>query len=111
MGDPEDHGLGRALLPRLVVDREPHIEPLRVADLVLGDEPWPERAEHLAALALAPLPAAALDLKTTLGDIVGEAISGDGLHRLVLGEIASAAADHDTELDLVIEVGRALRDH
>src|SRR5262249_24646098 len=111
MGHAEDHGLGRALLPRLVVDCEPHVEPLRVADLILGDEPRPQRAEALAALALAPLSAAALDLKTALGDIVGEAIAGDGLHRLVLGEIACAAADHDAELDLVIELGRALRDH
>src|SRR5262249_59318780 len=93
------------------VDGEQHAAPLRVAYLVLGDEPGPERTEGLAALALAPLPAAALDLKTALGDIVGEAIAGDGLHRLVLGEIARTAADHDAELDLVIELGRALRDH
>src|SRR5215831_8644228 len=45
MGHAEDHGLGRALLPRLVVDCEPHVEPLRVADLILGDEPRPERTE------------------------------------------------------------------
>src|SRR5262249_59341090 len=88
-----------------------HVEPRRVADLVFGDEPRRERTEGLAALALAPLPAAALDLKTALGDIVGEAIAGDGLHRLVLGEIARTAADHDAELDLVIELGRALGDH
>src|SRR6478735_6382172 len=53
----EYHGAGRALLPALAVDREPHVEPLRVPDLVLGDEPGAERAERLAALPLGPLAA------------------------------------------------------
>src|SRR5205823_4996901 len=51
----EDHGVGVAALALLAVDVEPHVEVLRILDLVLGDEPGPERAEGLAALALGPL--------------------------------------------------------
>src|SRR5215475_4504342 len=83
MRDAEDHGAGRAFLARLSVHREPHVELLRVLDLVLGDEPWPERAEGLAALALGPL-ARALDLKFALAHVVGEAIAGDRVHRILL---------------------------
>src|ERR1700728_3112399 len=75
MRDATDHGLRRALLPGLAIDREPHVEPLRVADFVLGDEPGAERSEGLAALALAPLAAAAFDLEAALGHVVGQAIA------------------------------------
>ena len=88
-----------------------HMSRLRVPDLVLGDEPGAERAERLAALALVPLAARALDLEGAFGNVVGEAIAGDGVHRLVLGEIARAAADDDAKLDFVIELGRLLRHH
>src|SRR5258707_4474783 len=63
VGDTEDHGLGGALLAVLAVDREPHIEILRLGDLVLGDEPGTERAERLRAFAFGPL-AGALDLRS-----------------------------------------------
>src|ERR1044072_9057944 len=43
--DAEDHGLVMAGLPLLPVDAEPHVELLHVLDLVLGDEPRPERPE------------------------------------------------------------------
>src|SRR5262249_40922487 len=101
---------GRALLPALAVDGEPHVEPLRVRYLVLGDEPRPERPERLRALALDPL-ARALDLEFALGHVVGATIAGGGLQRPALGEVARAAADHDAQFDFVIELGRALRDH
>ena len=81
-------------------------EVLRVLDLVLGDEPRADRAEGLAALALVPLAAAALDLEDALGHVVAEEIAGDRVLRLVLGEIARALADDDAELDLVVELGR-----
>src|SRR5215469_16752420 len=44
-GDWEDHGRGRAGLPALAVDVEPHREGLSVRNLVLGDEPRSERPE------------------------------------------------------------------
>src|SRR2546427_570347 len=48
----EDHVLGVAALARLAVDGGPHLERLRVADLVRGDEPGPDRCEGVGALAL-----------------------------------------------------------
>src|SRR5580704_1716593 len=98
----EDHGRGVAALAFLAVDVEPHVQFLRVLDLVFGDEPRAERAERLAALALGPLPGT-LDLEHALGDVVGEAIAGDDVERLVLAQIAGARADDDAELDFPIE--------
>ena len=40
-----------------------------------------------------------LDLEFALGDVVGNAVAGDRIHRLALREIARACADHDAELD------------
>src|SRR5579864_9663199 len=106
----EDHGRGIAALAFLAVDVKPHVELLRILDLVPGDEPRPEWAERLAALAFGPLPGA-LDLKHPLGDVVGEAIAGDRVERLVLRQVAGAAADDDAELHLPVELRRILRDH
>ena len=78
--------------------------------LVLGDEPRAERAEGLAALALGPLPGA-LDLKNALRDVVGEAIAGDHVERIVFGQIARALADDDAELDFPVELGGIFRHH
>src|SRR5580704_16939437 len=36
----EDHGRGVAALTFLAVDVKPHVQFLRILDLVLGDEPW-----------------------------------------------------------------------
>src|SRR5262249_10409046 len=108
--DAEHHGLGVALLPRLAIDGQPHVEVLRILDLVLGDEPRSERTEGLAALALHPL-TGALDLEHALGDVIGQAIPGDRVHGLALGEIARALADDDAELHLPVELAGLLRDH
>jgi hypothetical protein len=83
---------------------------LRIADLVLGHEPRAERAEGLGAFPFGEL-ADPIELKDALGDVIGETVAGDRLHRLVLGEIAGAAADDDAQLDLIVELGRALGDH
>src|SRR6185295_4569960 len=106
--DAEDHGLRVAALALLAVDVEPHVELLHVLDLVLGDEPGPERPERLAALALGPL-AAALLLELPLRHVVADAVAGDHVERVLLGEVARARPDHDREL--VVELGRGLRDH
>src|SRR5262245_35217248 len=107
--DPEDHRLGVAALTPLAIDVEPHLEVLRILDLVPGHEPRPNRAEGLAALALVPLPARTVDLEGALGYVVRQEIPRDRTHRLVAIEIARALADHDAELDLVIKLGRFLR--
>src|SRR5208337_4261909 len=83
----ENHGRGRAALHALAVDVQPHVELLRVLDLVGRDQPRPQWAEGRAALALHPL-ARALDLERTLGDVVAYAVAGDVLERLGLAHIA-----------------------
>src|SRR5579872_4519455 len=54
-GDGEDHRGGVSGLHSTAVDLEKHVERLRVADLVGGDEPRADRTEGVAALALVPL--------------------------------------------------------
>src|SRR3981081_4583878 len=104
----EDHGLGIAALALLAIDVEPHVEALRVLDLILGDQPGAERPERLAALALDPL-SGALDLEHALRHVVGEAVSGDHVQRLLLRQVARALTDDDAEFDFPVELGRALR--
>src|SRR5215471_9270799 len=89
----EDHGFGVAALALVAVDVEPHVEALRVLDLILGDQPRADGAEALGALALDPLPAA-LDLEYAL--------------RHVFRQVARALADDDGELDLPVELARLL---
>src|SRR3546814_4785050 len=54
LGDGEDHRLGVPVLHALAVDRQPHRQRLRVADLVGGDQPRADRAEGRETLALVP---------------------------------------------------------
>src|SRR5450759_1612648 len=106
----EDHVAGVAILALLAVDVRPYSEVLRVLDFVLADEPGPERAEGLGALALGEgLPM--FQLERALRHVVAQAIAGDDVHGFFLRQIARALADHDDELALVIELGRVLRDH
>src|SRR5262249_8267712 len=104
----EDHRRSIAALALLAINVEPHVEVLRILDLVLGDEPGAERPEGLAAFAFGPLPSA-LDLKDALGDIVGKTIAGDDVERAFFAQVARTAADDDAELDLPIELGRIFR--
>src|SRR5271166_4069235 len=106
----EDHGLGVAALTLLAVDVEPHGKVLRILDLVLGDQPRPERTEGLAAFPLGPL-AGALDLEYAFGYVIGETIPGNRIQRLVLRKITRPLADHDAELDFPVELARPLRNH
>src|SRR4029077_13448098 len=89
----KDHGLRVAALPLLAIDVEPHVQILRVLDLILGHEPRTDRPESLAALALVPLAAAALDLEHALGYVVAQEISGNGVLCLVLRQIACPLAN------------------
>src|SRR5882672_401060 len=88
----EDHVLGVAALARLAVDRGPHLQRLRIAALVGGDQPRTDRRERVGALALGRR-AAALHLERALGDVVDDAIAGDVLHRVGLADVARVAAD------------------
>src|SRR6266851_856078 len=106
----EDHGLRVASLALLTIDVEPHAQVLRVLHFVLRDEPRSDRAERFAALAFIPLAAAALDLKHALGDVIRQKITGDGVLRFILGEIARALADNDTELHFPVQFSGLARD-
>ena len=54
---PEDHGLRIALLHRPPVDRQPHLQVLRVSNLVGRGQPGAQGVEGVARLPLGPLPA------------------------------------------------------
>src|SRR5262249_7431080 len=79
----KNHGAGVPALAFLAVHVEPHVEILRVLDLVLGNEPWSERAKRLATLTFGPLPRP-LDLKDALRNIVGKAVARDDVESLLL---------------------------
>src|SRR5262245_15486060 len=105
----EDHRIGVAALALLAVDVEPHVEALRILDLVLGDQPGAERPERLAALAFDPL-SGPLDLEHALGHVIGQTVPGHHVERLVLRQVARALADDDAELHLPVELARPLGD-
>src|SRR5262249_62104943 len=105
----EYHGADIAALALFAVDVEPHVQALRVPDLVLGDQPRAEWAEGFAALALDPL-AAALELEDALGHVVGQAIAGDHVQRLVLRQVAGVLADDGGGLDPPLGLARILGD-
>src|ERR1043166_2494678 len=79
LGDAEDHGARIAALTLLAVHVQPHVEILRILDLVGGHQARPDRSEGIATLALAPLSAAALHLILAFGNVVDDAVAGDVL--------------------------------
>ena len=46
--DAKDHLRGVAVLAAFAVDLEPHVEPLRIGNVVGGHQPWSERSEGVA---------------------------------------------------------------
>src|ERR1041384_2874278 len=59
--DLEHHRARVPVLEPVAVHLEPEVQHLRVGHLVGGDEPRPDRAEAVVALALVPLATAALE--------------------------------------------------
>src|SRR5216683_1108697 len=104
----ENHGRGRSGLTALPIDVEPHRQFLDVGDLVLRHEPGAERAERVMRLALGPL-SLPLDLEIALGDVVADAVAGDMVERVGLGDIFGAGADDRGDFDFPVELGRAAR--
>src|SRR5258708_1321647 len=88
----EDHRARVAALALLAVHVEPHVERLRVGDLVGGDQPRPDGTEGVASLALVPL-AAAPELEVALRDVVHDAITGDMIDRPGFGDALRLGAD------------------
>ena len=109
MVDREDHRPGVAVLHPLAIDVEPHVERLRIGDLVARHQPRPERGEAVAALALVP-GAAALELIVALRHVVADEVAGDVGERVMHRDVAGGAADDHGELDLPIGLFRAARD-
>src|SRR5439155_7976570 len=104
--DAENHRARVAALALLAVDVEPHVEILRVLDLLARDQPRTDRTERVAALALAPLRGAALHLVLPLRHVVDDAIARDMLERILLVDVACSLADDHAEFDLPVGVGR-----
>jgi hypothetical protein len=49
--------------------------------------------------------------KVTLRDVVANAVARDDVERVLLRQVLAGRADHDRDFALVVELGRALRDH
>ena len=72
-----------AALARLAVDGRPHLEALRIANLVGGHQPGADRREGVRALALGGR-APVLHLERALRHVVDDAVGGDVLQRVRL---------------------------
>ena len=83
---------------------------MRVVDLITRHDRRSDGTERVVALAPQPLVTHA-QLLLPRGHIVGAAVAGDVIERVVVGDVLPAAADHDAQLRLVIEVAHAGRSH
>jgi len=83
-------------LSALAVDVAPHRQFLRPV-FVLGDQPWAERAEGVVRLALGPL--AERSIWKLRSNVVADAIAGDVVERVGLGDIFGAGADDGGDFD------------
>jgi hypothetical protein len=110
VGHAEDHVPGAAVLIALPVHLQPQAQVLRVGHLVLGDQPGPDGAEGVAALALVPKPPA-LELELPLRDVVDHAIPGHVFQGFLEGDVPGPPADDHAQLHLPVGLARATGDH
>src|SRR5437588_594281 len=91
--------------PLLAVHAHAHLEPVRVADLVGGDEAWPHRIAviEILALARAELPRHLRRLLVARREVVEDRIAEDVLARLFLRNVLAGSADVAAELELEVE--------
>src|SRR4029077_1889859 len=66
-------------------------------------KPRSDRRKRVMALALGPL-ALTLDLPSPLGHVIDDAIAGDMLSSVRLGNLLGACPDHEGELDFPIRL-------
>ncbi len=109
LADAKDHFAGVAVLATLAIDLEPDGQVLRVGDFVFGDEPGSDWAERVAAFSFGPL-AAAVFLERAFGNIVGDAVAGDVVEGIGLGNVLGRLADDDAEFGLPIGLFRTARE-
>ena len=81
------------------------VSDLRIGNLVRRHNHRPHRARAVQALAQEPLHARAV-LDVARAEIVDDGIAEDVSERVFARDVASAAADHDAEFHLPVELGR-----
>ncbi|MPN26029.1 hypothetical protein SDC9_173451 [bioreactor metagenome] len=81
---------------------------MRIGNFVGRHQPGAQRRKRVMALALGP-GAATLQLPAALGHIVGQQIAGHMGQSLLLGHAPRAAADDNAQLNLPVDLVRALR--
>ncbi len=80
-----------------------------IGKLVGGDEPGADGREGVERFAAVPLPAF-LDLRCPLADVVANQVAGDVTECFGLRHPLAPLADHERELDLVVD-RRVIRRH
>src|SRR5206468_4283908 len=75
----------------------------RVAELVGRHDPRAERTERVEALPAIPL-AAVEELQIARGDVVRHRVAEDVIESAVRGDVAATPANHDSELDLPVDL-------
>lgn len=94
-------------MPFFAIDEAANPQGLRVEDLVGGDDPRPEGAVRVEAFANHEL--AAVELEVAHAHVVGDAVAGNRRARLFAVGMAGAAANHEGQLGLVVELVGDLR--
>src|SRR4051812_12825944 len=104
-----DHLLGRRVLTQITVDPGTDGEIVRIADLISGDQPRPDRAMRVPRLAHRHRRRGSLPIPNR--HVVDDEVTGD--HRLGVGHrhVAATGADHDSELTFVVDPLRCHRRH
>lgn len=110
LGNAEEHVAGVAALALLAVDVKPKVNIGRVGD-GRGRNEGRDGRERVHALGDGPGKALLLGLLLDLarGHVQTEEVTGDVGHRGRNGDVATALADDDAELNLVVKVGAADR--
>ena len=89
------------VLAQLSVDVRPHADVLPVGKLVLRDDARPHRAERVEALSEVDL--VVVELHGASADVVDHRVSEDVVERVLRPHVLCCLADHDAELDLVVD--------
>ena len=78
-------------------------EILRLADFVLGHDPWPQTAERVKTLSNVPCIVHAAPPRIALADVPAHQVTENVIERLILGHFPGPLADHGAEFALEID--------